>query len=157
MSTSSITPSELTKLVKARMDTIAPTISDQPRGLAYHRPESWADASRCFENVSRKVAQDGGRILFGWTFHLRFAEDIPDAAYLFLAHHAVWHGPDGRLINVTRIPTRSITRFQPRGRTSCFLSMIKLCRFVTVISSRPCLCDFSRCMATSASRPTSNG
>jgi hypothetical protein len=94
----------LTKLVKARIDAIAPTISDQPRGLAYHRPESRADASRCFENVSRKVAQDGGRTLFGWTFHLRFAEDIPDAAYLFLTHHAVWHAPDGRLVNVTPYP-----------------------------------------------------
>jgi hypothetical protein len=104
MSTPNITESKLTKLVKARIDAIAPTISAQPLGLAYHRPESWADSSRCFENVSRKVAQDGGRTQFGWTFHLRFAEQIPDVAYLFLTHHAVWHAPDGGLVNVTPYP-----------------------------------------------------
>ena len=104
MRTSNMTPSELTKLVKARIDTVAPTISAQPLGLAYHRPESWADASRCFENVSRKGSRDGGRTQFGWTFHLRFVEDIPDASYLFLTHHAVWHAPDGHLVNVTPYP-----------------------------------------------------
>src|SRR5262249_879898 len=29
---------------------------------------------------------------------------IPEAAYLFLTHHAVWHAPDGRLVNVTPYP-----------------------------------------------------
>ncbi len=104
MSAPNITQSELTRLVKARIDALAPTISSQPFGFAYHRPENWADASRCFENVSRKVTQEGGRVQFGRTFHLRFPEDIPEAAYLFLTHHAVWHAPDGRLVNVTPYP-----------------------------------------------------
>ena len=61
-------------------------------------------SSRCFDNASRKVTQDGGRVQLGWTFHLRFPDDIPEAAYLFLTHHAVWHAPDGRLVNVTPYP-----------------------------------------------------
>ena len=55
MSAPNVSQSELTRLVQTRIDAIAPTISFQPLGLAYHRPENWADASRCFENVSRKV------------------------------------------------------------------------------------------------------
>ncbi|SRR5216684_2039796 len=104
MSAANIAPSDLTKLVKARIDAIAPTISRQPLGLVSHLPESWAEAAKCFENVSRKVSQDGGRTQFGWTFHLRFVEDIPGPGYLFLTHHAVWNAPDGRLVNVTPYP-----------------------------------------------------
>src|SRR6266545_3012461 len=104
MNAANIAPADLTKLVMARVKAIAPTVSGQPLGLAYHRPESWADAARCFENAARKVSQDGGRTQFGWTFHLRFVEDIPGAAYLFLTHHAVWNALDGRLVNVTPYP-----------------------------------------------------
>lgn len=99
-----MTPADISKLVKARIDIIAPTISAQPLGLAYHRPEDWADAARCLENVARKVSQHGGRTQFGWTFHLRFLQDAPDLGYLFITHHAVWHAPDGRLVNMTPYP-----------------------------------------------------
>ena len=46
-----------------------------------------------------KVKQDGGTGRFGWTFHLRIAPSL--GAYLFVTHHAVWHAPDGRLVDVT--------------------------------------------------------
>lgn len=104
MNATNLAPDDLTKLVMARIRAIAPTVSRQPLGLAYHQPERGADAARCFENVSRKVAQDGGRTQFGWTFHLRFVEGFPELAYLFLTHHAVWNAPDGRLVNVTPYP-----------------------------------------------------
>ena len=73
-------------------------------GLVHHRPEEWAHPSRCFENVAEKIRKDGGRIIYGWTFHLRFVEHAPDEAYLFITHHAVWHSPDGSLVNVTPYP-----------------------------------------------------
>jgi hypothetical protein len=92
------------KLITARIESVAATISRQPLGLAHHLPERWAEAARCFENVSRKVADDGGRAQFGWTFHHRFVESVPGPGYLFLTHHAVWHAPNGHLINVTPYP-----------------------------------------------------
>jgi hypothetical protein len=95
---------DMSTLIKVRIDSIAPTISTQPLGLAHHLPESWAQTAKCFENVSRKVADAGGRIQFGWTFHHRFVESIPGPGYLFLTHHAVWHASDGRLVNVTPYP-----------------------------------------------------
>jgi hypothetical protein len=91
----------LDALVNERIRAIAPTISTQPLGLVHHRPEDWAQPARCFENAARKVRQNGGRTMFGWTFHHRFALDIPGPGYLFLTHHAVWHEPDGKLIDVT--------------------------------------------------------
>jgi hypothetical protein len=120
MSTRTITQNELV-LVKARIDATAPTISTQRLGLVYHRPESWADAARCYENVSTKVAQNGGRMQFGWTFHHRFAADIPDAAYLFLTHHAVWCAPDGSLVNVTPYPEPQHHPFPGPGADFVFL------------------------------------
>ena len=75
------------------------TISHQPLGLAIHRPEHWARPTRCFENVLGKVGRDGGATRFGWTFHYRIAPGT--GGYLFVIHHAVWHAPDGRLVDVT--------------------------------------------------------
>lgn len=96
----------MSEILEAGINSAASTVSRQPLGLVYHLPENWAHASRCFENVSRKVAEAGGRIRNGWTFHHRFVERIPGPGYLFLTHHAVWHAPDGRLINVTPYPDR---------------------------------------------------
>jgi hypothetical protein len=75
-------------------------------GLARHKPQPRAEALRCFENVSRVVDQKGGRILYGWTFHCRFAENLPGMPpYLYATHHAVWHTPPkGELIDVTPYP-----------------------------------------------------
>lgn len=79
----------------------ARTISSQPMGLAYHRPEKWADAFHCFANVIKKVQQDGGNASFGWTFSCRIMSDAHELGYLIATHHAVWHAPDGRLVDVT--------------------------------------------------------
>jgi hypothetical protein len=94
------------QITKEMIDTVARSIGNGPIGLARHRPEPWADALRCFENVGRVVAERGGRILYGWTFHGRFAEKLPGMPpYLYATHHAVWHAPPkGELIDVTPYP-----------------------------------------------------
>ncbi|MDR3420178.1 MAG: hypothetical protein P4L80_02870 [Xanthobacteraceae bacterium] len=103
------------QLIKAKIAVIAATISEQQLGLVHHRPEASAQPARCFENVDRKVAQDGGRIQFGWTFHHRYVERIPGPGYLFVTHHAVWHAPDGQLIDVGQYPDRKHHPLAPGG------------------------------------------
>jgi hypothetical protein len=81
------------------IDAFASMISRQPLGLAYHLPEPWAKAGRCFENVKEKVERESGAVRFGWTFHYRVAPGTGE--YLFVTHHAVWHAPDLKIIDVT--------------------------------------------------------
>jgi hypothetical protein len=102
-------------LLKTRIDAISKSISAQPLGLAYHRPEAWANPARCFENAARKAAQDGGRLQFGWTFHHRLVERLPGPGYLFLTHHAVWNAPSGHLIDVTPYPAEKHRPIGPEG------------------------------------------
>jgi hypothetical protein len=107
--------------VKAQIGLIARSMSSEPLGLAYHLPEEWAEPSRCFENVMRKVRQDGGRMRFGWTFHHCFVQSMPDQGYLFLTHHAVWNAPDGRLVNVTPYPDQKHYPLPKPGADILFL------------------------------------
>jgi hypothetical protein len=87
----------------------AAEIGGERLGLVVHRPEHWAKPLRCMENVLEKMERDGGCGLFGWIFHLRFAEGL--GHYLLATHHAVWHSPDGVLIDVT--PFHAEERHQP--------------------------------------------
>jgi hypothetical protein len=81
-----------------QLEAFAATISEGPCGLAMYRPEAWAQPTRCFENVLKKVKQDGGECIFGWMFQLK----IPAVGEYFVAiHHAVWKAPDGHLFDVT--------------------------------------------------------
>ncbi len=78
----------------------AATISHQPLGLVYHRPEPWAKVLCCFDNAAEKIRREGrGMVRFGWTFHYRIAEGKGE--YLFATHHAVWNTPEGWLVDVT--------------------------------------------------------
>ena len=97
------------------------TISKQPFGLARYLPEVWGQPTRCFENVWRKVQQDGGWVRFGWIFHHRVVANIPGPGYLIAVHHAVWHAPEGHLIDVT--PFYSEPKHHPisPGRDVLFL------------------------------------
>ena len=97
------------------IDSVARSISSGPIGLAKHKPEPWAEPLQCFENVGRMVEQKGGRVLHGWTFHVRFAENLPGLPpYLYVTHHAVWHAPPkGELIDVTPYPDE---RHRPIGQ-----------------------------------------
>jgi hypothetical protein len=106
---------DMDKLINARIKKIAESSNHQPLGLAYHRPESWSQFRQCFENVERKVREAGGRTIFGWTFHHRLVEAIPGPGYLFLTHHAVWHAPDGHLIDVTPYPEPKHHPIAPGG------------------------------------------
>jgi hypothetical protein len=89
--------------VQHHLETFARTISQGPLGLAYYRPQAWAETTRCFENARRQAAEHGGRALFGWMFHHRVVADLPGPGYLIAVHHAVWHAPTGRLEDVTPI------------------------------------------------------
>jgi hypothetical protein len=95
---------ELTRKVRAKIDEIAASLGNGKPGLVFHRPEDWAMPSRCFENAAEKVRRDGGKVAYGWTFHLRHVEDMPGQSYVFITHHAVWHAPKGILVNVTPYP-----------------------------------------------------
>jgi len=92
-----ISDSELRKGITA----FAATISGQPLGLAKHCPEPWGQQMRCFENVGRKVQQDGGRGQSGWMFQFKYLADDASLGYLVATHHTVWHAPGGQLIDVT--------------------------------------------------------
>jgi hypothetical protein len=87
--------------VRKSIAKFAATISAQPLGLAQHRPEPWAQQTRCFENVGRKVQQDRGRGQSGWMFQCKYLADDATLGYLVAIHHAVWHAPTGELIDVT--------------------------------------------------------
>ena len=98
----------------------ATEIGGEQLGLVHHRPEPWAQPSRCMENVLDKIERDDGGGVFGWTFHLRFAEGL--GHYLLATHHAVWHSPDGSLIDVT--PFHADRRHHPITERSSVLFLI---------------------------------
>lgn len=92
-------------ITKDMIEGVARQVSGQQIGLVVHKPEPWAEATNCFRNAERKVREAGGRVQYGWTFHHRLAEKLPGLPlYLYVTHHAVWHAPDGRLIDVTPYP-----------------------------------------------------
>jgi len=97
------------------INAFARTISSQPIGLAYHRPEKWAYAGHCFANVIKKVQQDGGRARFGWIFQGGIMPDAPELGYLVATHHAVWNAQDGSISDVTPFHTNSIPFCVPTG------------------------------------------
>jgi hypothetical protein len=69
---------------------------DSTNSPEYIAAESREDClpSRCFENVPRVVAKEGGSIQHGWTMR-------QDSYFAEGAFHAVWRRPDGTLIDVT--------------------------------------------------------
>ena len=93
------------------IEKFASLISAQQLGLVVHVPEQWAYPTRCFGNVYLKIQQDGGRIQFGWMFHVRSVLNIPELRYLIAVHHAVWHAPNGMVIDVT--PFHSESKHHP--------------------------------------------
>jgi hypothetical protein len=97
--------------LRRHLETFAGTISRGPLGLARYRPEKWGEPTRCFENAARKVQEADGQVQFGWMFHHRYVADIPGSDYLIAVHHAVWHAPDGDLIDVT--PFHSDSKHHP--------------------------------------------
>ena len=66
------------------------------------------------------MERDGGRGVFGWTFHLRFAGGL--GHYLLATHHAVWHSPSGSLIDVT--PFHADQRHQPINERGSVLFLL---------------------------------
>jgi hypothetical protein len=106
--------------LKEAIAEIAPRISAGPLGLALHRPEQMARSNRSFRNVADKVIYDGGAAIHGWVLHYRAGGDIPGEGYLLAEHHAVWHSPDGRLVDVTPYPKAALRPISP-GEDTLFL------------------------------------
>lgn len=103
------------------LKVFAATISSQPMGLAYHRPEPWAGVLRCFVNAAEKVRrEERGQVRYGWTFHDRVA--VGKGAYLFATHHAVWQAPEGWLVDVT--PFHEDPNHHPYGPDGSVLFLI---------------------------------
>lgn len=61
------------------------------------QPESGAELNNCFNNVTRKVAKDGGSICYGWAL-------LPQRHILEAEKHAIWKSSDGRYIDITPRP-----------------------------------------------------
>ncbi len=108
------------EMLKEAIARIAPAISAGPLGLALHRPEPQARSGRSFENIAEKVLYDGGAPVYGWTLAYRVADGLPEPGYLLAAHHAVWHSPDGRLVDVTPYPQAALRPISP-GEDTLFL------------------------------------
>jgi hypothetical protein len=106
--------------LKEAIAEVAPKISAGPLGLALHRPEQMARSNRSFRNVADKVTYDGGAAIHGWVLHYRAGGDIPGEGYLLAEHHAVWHSPDGRLVDVTPYPKAALRPISP-GEDTLFL------------------------------------
>lgn len=87
--------------LQPHLNSFARSISQQPLGFALYQPQPWAVATSCFQNAVRQAELHGGRARFGWMFHHRLVADILGPGYLIAVHHAVWHAPDGRLVDVT--------------------------------------------------------
>ncbi len=90
-----ITSDELNKAI----ENFAKSISKHTPGLVYHMTASGAKATNCISNVLQFVEKYGGSVKYGWTFNHRVSPEYGD--YLFSTHHAVWHAPDGKLIDIT--------------------------------------------------------
>lgn len=109
--------SDMDRLVIECIQAIAPTVSTGNIWRARQEPESWAEPRRCFENVWRKIELDGGRAAYGWTFLHRYTEHVPGSGYLLLTHHAVWHAPNKKLIDVSPYPVDRDRPLGPEGTT----------------------------------------
>ncbi|WP_163787442.1 hypothetical protein [Myxococcus vastator] len=82
---------------------VARSVSSGPLGWIDHRPNPGAKAHECYNNAQDMTNQAGGRVMPGWSFHLRFRPGV--GSYLFTTPHAVWVPPDGDApVDVTPYP-----------------------------------------------------
>ena len=67
---------------------------------------------RCFDNVAGMVRRSGGTMLTGWSLR-----EVP-TVFVEGTFHAVWRGPDGRVVDVTpHEDGRTSILFQPDSKT----------------------------------------
>ncbi|TFF37888.1 hypothetical protein [Mucilaginibacter psychrotolerans] len=78
---------ELLKRIDAKYSPINVTV----------QPEIGAKPSNCFNNVARKVAKEGGSIVYGWAL-------LPQRHILEAEKHAIWKMPDGEYVDITPRP-----------------------------------------------------
>jgi len=87
--------------LRPHLKEFAQAISSQQLGVVRYSPEKWATSLKCIENASLKVEQNDGRVQFGWIFNYRVITKTSNLGYLIAIHHAIWHAPNGHLIDVT--------------------------------------------------------
>lgn len=66
-----------------------------PPMLVTVQPEPYAEPLRCYFNLSKKIARDGGKAIFGWALYAN------DQFEYKAQHHAVWQCCSGELFDVT--------------------------------------------------------
>jgi hypothetical protein len=75
----------------------------RPLGWADHRPQPGAEFRNCYDNAREMARREGGDVVIGWSFHLRFKPGV--GRYVFTTPHAVWLSPhDGTIADVTPYP-----------------------------------------------------
>jgi hypothetical protein len=69
--------------------------SSGPPTVVPVKPEPYAEPLRCYFNLNKKIARDGGKAIFGWALytdgHLEYKAQ----------HHAIWQSANGDLFDVT--------------------------------------------------------
>lgn len=85
------TPAAVTANIAHACRTIAPGTPVYLPSI----PETDSRPSWCFDNVAKKVARDGGRIVHGWVIW-----HVP-GLYVEAEHHGVWESLEGVLIDVS--------------------------------------------------------
>ena len=116
------------------VERFAQKIGGGPLGLIFHRPESDARPTECFTNVTRKVARDGGCVVFGWMFHVRLVEAL-EKEYLVAVHHAVWNLPDGCAVDVT--PFHEDPKHHPLASNGDVLFLVDVAAKPRVVQGAP--------------------
>lgn len=91
------------------IETFSKSISKEPFGLVYYRPDKESIVTDCISNVSNFVKRYGGSVIYGWYFGHRVSEKYGD--YLIATYHAVWRAPNGKLIDIT--PFHENLKHQP--------------------------------------------
>lgn len=77
------------------LDSFVATLGLSPIRSIGCAPKAWSEPKRCFVNVERQVAKEGGRMVVGWMWQELVGISISGEA------HAVWQSRDGKLRDIT--------------------------------------------------------
>jgi hypothetical protein len=105
----------------AQINAFAQRIGGGPLGLAHHHAEAWALPNHCFDNVREMVARNRGEGQPGWVFLCRRWAGNPTLSYIMAVHHAVWHRPNGHLVDVTPFHENPLHQPHAPGGSVLFL------------------------------------
>ena len=90
------------------LKTFCRTITGTSPILIPYEPEWWAKPNECFQNVENKIFLRGGSAMMGWQFLRNPLGTSPTV--ISAIHHAVWRSKDGRLVDITPVDSRYLTK-----------------------------------------------